>query len=102
MTHLGLRSRSMAPSASRRHFLQLLTSFVLLSGLTNWAIAEETPAAPPASAPAAIPGLAEALKKKHPTTVADLKAIEQQVRRVVDKVTPCTVGIRIGSSSGSG
>src|SRR5262249_29460282 len=32
----------------------------------------------------------------------DLKVIQQQVRKVLDKVLPCTVGVRIGPGQGSG
>jgi serine protease Do len=42
------------------------------------------------------------LKLKHPTSISELKLIEAQVGRVVDKVMEATVGVRIGSSSGSG
>ena len=37
-----------------------------------------------------------------PKTLDDLKAFEAKVRAVVAKVTPATVGVRIGQSSGSG
>src|SRR5690606_1824015 len=42
------------------------------------------------------------LRRKHPTTVAELRLIEAQVGRVVDQVMKATVGVRIGNSSGSG
>ncbi len=37
-----------------------------------------------------------------PTDVAGLKAVEDQVKKVVAKVLPCTVGVQIGSARGSG
>jgi serine protease Do len=40
--------------------------------------------------------------KPAPEGVADLKAIEQQVKKVLDKVIPCTVNIRDGGGQGSG
>ena len=53
--------------------------------------------------PLSVPPETEAvLKKRHPTSVADLKAIEEQVGRVVEYVLPATVGIQIEASAGSG
>ena len=40
--------------------------------------------------------------KGAPESVEDLKAIQEQVRKVLEKVIPCTVGIRIGAAQGSG
>jgi serine protease Do len=37
-----------------------------------------------------------------PEGIAELKAIEDQVRKVVDKVLPCTVCLRLGAGQGSG
>lgn len=37
-----------------------------------------------------------------PRSVQDLRAIQERVKKVVVKVTPATVGIRFGSSAGSG
>jgi serine protease Do len=52
------------------------------------------------------PALAEsrsaALDKPVPQSVKDLRAIQGQVRKVLDKAIPCTVGIRIGNIAGSG
>jgi len=41
-------------------------------------------------------------EKSAPENVADLKAIQQQVKAVLKKVVPATVGIRAGGASGSG
>jgi serine protease Do len=40
--------------------------------------------------------------KPVPEGVDDLKAIQQQVKKIVDKVMPCTVCLQIGASQGSG
>ena len=45
---------------------------------------------------------ATALDKPLPETVQDLRAIQERVQKVVAKVTPSTVGIRIGNAAGSG
>lgn len=42
------------------------------------------------------------LEKLEPENVDDLKAIQKQVRTVLDKVMPAVVGIRSGGASGSG
>jgi len=43
-----------------------------------------------------------ALDKPVPENVQDLRAIQQRVKKVVEKVTPAVVGIRIGHAAGSG
>jgi S1-C subfamily serine protease len=42
------------------------------------------------------------LDKATPASVAELRALEAQVQKVLAKVVPCTVGIRIGPGQGSG
>ncbi|HLJ95287.1 MAG TPA: S1C family serine protease [Gemmataceae bacterium] len=42
------------------------------------------------------------LEKSAPENVDDLKAIETQVQAVLQKVLPCTVGVRAGGAWGSG
>jgi len=37
-----------------------------------------------------------------PTSVEDLKAMQEHVRKLSIKVTPCTVGVQIGQAQGSG
>ena len=37
-----------------------------------------------------------------PKDIGDLRAIEYKVQKVVARVLPCTVGVRIGNSQGSG
>jgi len=48
------------------------------------------------------PPLPAVLSKDAPDGIADLKAMEKQVRKVLEKVLPCTVGVEIGGASGSG
>lgn len=43
-----------------------------------------------------------AFDKASPETVQDLKAIQEHVRKVLEKVIPCTVGVVVGPASGSG
>ncbi len=43
-----------------------------------------------------------ALDKLVPENVQDLRAIQERVKKVMAKVTPATVGIRIGHAAGSG
>ncbi len=42
------------------------------------------------------------LDKPAPENIADLKAIQQQVKATLEKVMPAVVGIRVGVASGSG
>jgi serine protease Do len=46
--------------------------------------------------------LPAALDKPAPENLDDLKAIQQQVKKVVEKVLPCTVNVRDGGGQGSG
>src|SRR5439155_14399392 len=46
--------------------------------------------------------LPAAVEKPAPENIADLRAIQAQVNKVLDKVVPCTVGVVVGGSSGSG
>jgi serine protease Do len=43
-----------------------------------------------------------ALDRPAPESLDDLKAIQKQLQKVLDKVVPCTVGVQIGGASGSG
>lgn len=42
------------------------------------------------------------LEKDYPTSVADLRIIQEKVHQTVEKVMPATVGVRVGNSQGSG
>lgn len=46
--------------------------------------------------------LPRAFDKTVPESVQDLKAIQQQVRKILEQAMPATVGVRIGNSQGSG
>jgi serine protease Do len=52
-----------------------------------------------ASAQSALP---DAFSKPVPTSIADLKAIEQHVQKLVARTMPATVCLRVGSAQGSG
>jgi serine protease Do len=46
--------------------------------------------------------LSEVFQKEAPTSLADLKAIEERVKRLVSRVSPAVVAVEVGFSSGSG
>jgi serine protease Do len=57
------------------------------------------PADKPAAKALVVPAVFD---KAAPENVDDLRAIEQHVKKVLEKVTPATVGLRIGAAAGSG
>jgi serine protease Do len=65
---------------------------LLLSGLLGLALLT----------PLRAEGPLPALEKPVPNGIEDLRVIQEQVKKVVAKALPCTVGIRIGSAAGSG
>lgn len=67
----------------------------LLFGSFPWAAAEDGRTVSEKPPPAA-------LEKSAPEDVEDLKAIQTQVQAVLQKVLPCTVGVRVGGAWGSG
>jgi len=77
---------------------------VLGSAIALLLLVGEVSAAAAAPVPAKQPKdeLPPALTKTAPENIADLKAIQQQVKKVLQKVLPCTVGLRVGGASGSG
>ncbi len=85
---------------TRRHASTLL--LLPLAALT--ALSLLAPAAARAESPraGATAALAAAFDKPAPESLADLKAMEAQVKKVVEQVLPCTVNIRDGSGQGSG
>jgi serine protease Do len=46
--------------------------------------------------------LATVLDKAIPESVGDLRAIQRQVKKVLEKVMPCTVAVKVGNGQGSG
>jgi serine protease Do len=44
----------------------------------------------------------DAIRTTVPETIEELKALQETVKKVVDRSTPCTVGILIGMGAGSG
>jgi serine protease Do len=48
------------------------------------------------------PGLPAALTKEAPETLEDVKAIQKHVKKLLEKLIPCTVNVRIGQGQGSG
>jgi len=84
----------------RRHpFPFLLSTLAALTALTivSGSAARADDAKPKEGA--ALPAVFD---KPVPEGVADLKAMEQQVKKVLEKVIPCTVNIRDGGGQGSG
>ncbi len=81
------------PNQRQKSFRQLVSLLILLLGA--WlppAIGMESPATEQQPAAAV----------EVPKDVAGLKAIEEQVKKVVAKVLSCTVGVQVGSARGSG
>ncbi len=84
---------------TRRHlFRSLSASLASLLMLTAFALAAP---APDIKTPKETP-LPAALDKPAPENVGELKAIQEQVKKVIDKVIPCTVNIRDSGGQGSG
>jgi serine protease Do len=85
---------------TRRHpsfvLIPTLAALTALSVLWTSSARADDPKAKPAA-----PALG-VLDKPAPENVADLKALEQQVKKVVEQVVPCTVNIRDGGGQGSG
>lgn len=77
----------------------LLASLVIAASLLV-ARASGSPALA-ASEPIPAP-LPKVFSKAVPESVKDLKDIEQHVKKLLDKIIPATVGLRIGGASGSG
>jgi serine protease Do len=89
---------------SRSSVYPLALALLLVIGLT--ARADEpkpdlpqAPAEPDRSKDKPLP---EVFDKANPESIEDLKAIEKQVKHVLEKVLPATVCVQVGGSSGSG
>jgi serine protease Do len=80
------------PSSRSSWILSLTVGLTSLLGVAR----ADAPKPPVAERPIAV------LEKLEPENAADLKAIQAQVRKVLEKTMPATVGIRSGNSSGSG
>src|SRR5262249_34147001 len=83
---------------ARRSLLPFLCLILVLGGMGGLAV---TPAIAddPKQTELMLPGVFD---KAAPESVQDVKAIQEHVRKILDKVIPCTVGVRIGSAQGSG
>jgi serine protease Do len=79
----------------RRPYSHLLLSLAALVLLFS-------PAAHAGLIPRLLSALPAAFDKPAPDDLADLKAMELQVQKVVEKVLPCTVNVRDGGGQGSG
>jgi serine protease Do len=79
---------------SFRTFRVVVAALVLSGLLTGPIRAKEKPASTRVAVPA--------LEKPAPEGVADLKAIQEQVKKVLKKVIPATVGLQVGPAAGSG
>ena len=78
-----------------------------LAATTEGKGTNSTPAAPslpavPKPAPSHRSEWTPALSKTAPTSIADLKAIERQVKAVAGRVSPVVVAVEVGYGSGSG
>src|SRR5262249_6771497 len=93
--------RSMAPT----RFVRSAPVFVVCLLLAGFAASAQKPEQPEFKAPQLKPPLEKLpaiFSKSSPEKVEDLKAIQDHVAKLVDKVTPATVSMRIGAGFGSG
>jgi serine protease Do len=81
-----------------RYNHRLVRSLVLFTCVTLLSIH----AATAGEAPHKSSSLPAAFAKQTPETVQDLRDIQTYVQTLVEKVTPCVVGLSIGSNQGSG
>ena len=79
------------PAATRRRWLRCLAVLAILAAIATTLSAADEP-----KDPKDVPSI------ESPKDAAELGAVEAKVRAVVAKVLPCTVGIEIGPSRGSG
>jgi serine protease Do len=87
-----------------KRFGSLLILAVLASpGFVRYSLGADP--APPAPLPAAeimSDGLGRILLGGAPGGVADLKAMQERVQKLTDKLIQCTVGVQVGQAQGSG
>src|SRR6188768_3295333 len=100
----------MRRTVTARRFGSLLLMAALAFGGLRGGQAEEkapTPPTPPAPAPATAAevvsdGLSKILMGGAPNSVADLKAMQERVQKLTDKLMLATVGVQVGQAQGSG
>ena len=86
-------------------FVRSVPVFVVCLLLAGFAASAQEPEQPVFKAPELKPPLEKLpaiFSKPSPESVEDLKAIQEHVAKLVDKVTPATVSMRIGAGFGSG
>ena len=81
-------------------FLGVVTALALPSART--ALAADSATSTAATAEVAKSNLDRILTGATPMGVADLKAMQEQVRQLTDKLMQCTVGVEVGPAQGSG
>ncbi len=93
----------MTLSRSQFKILSARTCFTLLLSLTLTGAVLRPAAAADEAKPAKDKVVAHptALDKPVPESVDDLKIIQKQVKSVLDKVVPCTVGLQVNSKGGT-
>lgn len=82
-----------------------LAAFLFVSPAVRAAEEATTPAATTpvtTSATNAAVDLMKIFAGSAPVSVADLKAMQEHQRKLIERVTPCTVGVRVGAAQGSG
>lgn len=93
MTHLAARARRAAVAALLLLLCQGRVAFAQSSTVTT----------PPATEAVRIEAdLPPAFSKQAPEGLDDLRAIEEHVASLIEKLKRCTVGVRIGRAQGSG
>jgi serine protease Do len=90
-----------------RYLGTLLMLAVLASGMFRTSLAEEAVPVPPAPVPAttveiASDPLSKILMGGAPNTVADLKAMQERVQKLSERLMLATVGVQVGAAQGSG
>lgn len=80
--------------------LALFAGLLLASG--DRTVAEEVSTATTATSAEATVDLAKVFAGQAPGSVAELKAMEAHVRKLAEKLVPCTVGVQVGQAQGSG
>lgn len=97
-------------TSSQLRSFRLVAVLAVVAGLSSIAQAQEEvkkdePKAPEFKAPPLNPiteKLPSVFSKKTPETLEDLKAQQEHVAKIVEKVMPAVVSVRVGASSGSG